>query len=286
MEKADTKETPAPSGGATIQISADELGGLATKISELDTKIASASGSDTAAKKAFVEGLVAQNADQVNSSVDGLIEQLRAVEPAVLAGMVARLEERIKADLEPTVNEFVDAEFAKQQPADKADVGALREQRKELFTQFRALREVLGTFKIDTSHIPDPKRSGGGRPAGSGGGGSRRSGENKEGYRYLIDGKGRPPSQNTFSSLAFYGTIGVPKAVNPSDTTERWGAPQLKDFIKEKGVNFPEDVTWEVDLPNGKKIGARKMTEQDRAEFGLNVEPTPTETEAAETAAA
>lgn len=260
----------APSKGATtIQISAEELSGLAEQIAKLDTKIASASGSDTAARKAFIEELITKNADRVDGTVTGLIEQLAEVDIAVLVGLVTRLEERMKAELTPKVDAYVDVEFPKTQTGTKEEVGALREARKELLTQFKALREVLNTFKIDTSGIPDPKRSGGGRPSGSGGGKGSKTGENKEGYRYLIDGKGRPPSQNSFSSLAFYATIGVPAAVKDGTDRERWGAPELKDFLVKAGIKFGEDDTWEAKLPNDRVVAARRMTEEDKIEFGI-----------------
>lgn len=286
MAKGDTatkgKDAAQGGGGAAIPVSADTLAEFAKRITDLDAKIAAASGSDAQAKRAWIDSLIAQNQAEVDGYVNSLIEQLGNIDLPILVGLVTRLEERVKSDLEPRVTAYVDEEFPKSQTDTQEDVGQLRETRKELLVQFRALREVLKTFKIDTDHIPEPRRGGGGRPAGSGGGGgaSAKSGNNKEGYRYLMDGKPRPPSQNSFSSLAFYATNGCPAKVleqqglSPEEAkqkaeSKKWGAPQLKTYLQQEGVNFGQDDTWEVTLPNGTKIGARRFTEQDKIELKL-----------------
>lgn len=272
------KDKATGGSGARVEISAESLQDLGTQITELDTKIASASGSDTAAKKAWVEQLISQNADTVNPMVDSLMEQLAQQDLVVLVGLIQRIDERVKADLVPKVDEYVNTEFPKTQTTSKEEVEGLRTARKELLTQFKALREVLNTFKIPNEHVPDPRRSGGGRPAGSGGSGGK-SGANKEGYRYLIDGKPRPKSQNSFSSVAFYATDGCPaKTVLAGGGTEedakkapkRWGADELKAFIVEKtGAEFGAADTFDVELPNGKKVSARRLTDQDKVELGI-----------------
>lgn len=272
------KDAAKGGAGASVMLSAEELASLAQRITEVDTKIASASGSDTAAKRAFVEQLISQNAETVDGMVSGLMEQLAKQDLAVLAGLIQRIEERIKSDLVPKVDEYVATEFPKTQTTSKEELEGLRNTRKELVTQFRALREVLNTFKIPNEHVQEPKRSGGGRPVGSGGG-STKSGANKEGYRYLIDGKPKPKSQNTFSSVAFYATNGCPakvaQAAGETDEAKlkalpsKWGADELKKFIGEQGVKFGEDATWEVRLPNDKVVSARRFTDQDKVELGI-----------------
>lgn len=283
------KGKDAATGGSPqqVMIDADALAEYGRQIAELDAKIASASGSDTVAKKAFVEQLITNNADQVNSITDNLISQLGEVDLPVLAGLLTKLEERLKADLAPKVEDYVNTEFPKTQTTSKEDVEGLKVQRKELLVQFKALREVLNTFKIPNDHVPDPKRSGGGRPAGSGGGGSSKTGANKEGYRYFIDGKKRPRTQNSFSSVAFYATDGIPalqlkekltaEGADPADVeTKAKAAPKklptkdLKDFIvQETGADFGTLDEWEVTLPNGKKVSARRYTDEDKVDLGI-----------------
>lgn len=282
QETPETLATPSP----TMTISADALQTLLTKITEYDSKISAASGNDTAARKAFIEEITNANADEVNGMVTNLMEQLAALEGPVLVGLVTRLTDRFKTELEPQVNTWVDAEFPKQTPGDTADVPALKEARKALMDQFKALRTVLDTFSIPNEHIPDPKRTGGGRPAGSTNSGSSvKNGANKEKYRYVLDGKDRPGSQNTFSALAYYATDGC-----ATDGSKRWGSKRLKEFLGENGIKFGEDDSWEVELPNKKKIGARRLTDSDLVEFGIDPNAAPeqkngsTETPATETA--
>lgn len=271
----------------SVQINADALSDLAGKIGELDTKIASASGNDSAARKSFIEQVTNEHADDVNTLISNLLEQLKAKEPVILVGLVTRLNEALKTDLEPVVNTWVDAEFPKTKVDSTVDVGALKEERKSQLTLFKALREVLNTFKIKNDHIPDPKRSGGGRPIGSttGSGADSKTGLNKEGYRYLLDGKKRPKSQNSLSSLCYYSTEGVPAKLNPDDKAppKRMSTKELKGYLKEHNIDFGPQDTWEIELPNGKKIGASRFSDADKVEFGIDpagesapVDPTAT----------
>jgi hypothetical protein len=283
------KDNAKGGSGQQVMLSAEELEKIGTQIAGLDTKIASASGSDTAARKAWVEQLINENADTVNGIADSVVKQLGDLDMPVLVGLLTRLEDRLKADLAPKVDQYVASEFPKTQTTGKEEVEGLRTQRKELLNNFKALRAVLDAFNIDSSHIQDPKRSGGGRPAGSGtGSGVGKSGANKEGYRYSIDGKPRPKSQNSFSSVAFYATDGCPAKVLESEgltpdeakakaSSKKWGATELKAFIAEQGVNFGEQDEFEVTLPNGKKVSARRFTEQDKIELGID-DSAPAET--------
>lgn len=287
-----TPSTPTPEAAspapdlASVSIDANSLQELANKITELDTKIAAASGNDTQARKAFIEQVTAERADAVNELVNNIVTQLKEKDVQLLVGLVNRLQESVKTELEPVVNTWVDAEFPKTQDTSKVDVDALKTTRKEQLNLFRALREVLNTFKIPNDHIPEPKRSGGGRPAGStnSSGGDAKSGLNKEKYRYLMDGKPRPRTQNSISSLCYYATEGIPAKLNPEDPKPRprWSTAELKDFLKSQGVEFGTQDTWEVKLPNDKTIAARRMSDADYVEFGIDPNA-PAEGTAAET---
>lgn len=257
---------------ASVQINAEALQNLATKINEMDTTLASASGNDSAARKSFIEQVTSKHSDEVDGLVASLIEQLKGKEPELLVGLVNRLNESLKTDLEPVVNGWVDIEFPKTKVDSNVDVAALKEERKSQITLFKALREVLNTFKIKNDHIPDPKRSGGGRPVGSTtGSGEGKSGLNKENYRYWLDGKKRPKSQNGISSLCYYSTEGVPAKLDPENKAprKRWSTKELKDFLKNQGIDFGTQDEWEVELPNGKKIGATRFSDADKVEFGI-----------------
>lgn len=284
---AKTSNPPQSQPSTGILISLDALVALGQEISILDTKIASASGSDTAAKKELVNQIIAENQERVETGTEQFITALQDVPTEVLVGLVAALEDRIKTEFGEKISAFVDERYANIADVSKEQVGALRETRKALATKFKALRGVLESFGQDTASVPDPKRSGGGRPPGSTtGSGSSKSGQNREGYRYSIDGKNRPASQNQFSSVAYYATEGCPN----DEGLKRWGADRLKAFLAENGVTLGEDPEWSVTLPNGKVVAARRFTDQDRADFGLDEtdsesEEAPVETPIEETAA-
>lgn len=285
---AATKEK-APASATEVTISAEALESLGKQIDGLDTQISAATGSDTAAKKSFAEQIAEKHSGTADKLVNDLVEQLLAKPAEELVALVTRLEDSLKSKVSPKVQEWIDTEFPKTKTASPEDVGALRETRKGLLVQFKALREVLNTFRIDNAHVADPKRSGGGRPAGStNGSASAKSGKNKEGYRYSIDGKVRPKSQNSFSSVSYYATEGCPKATGEDGSRKRWGAEELKKFITENGVNFGADDTFEVKLPNDKTVSARRINESDLIEWGETEEdqapegdatPTPKEPE-------
>lgn len=285
MAKGTTKDEAQGAPAQQVSVSAETLENYGKQIAELDAKIASASGSDAAGKKAWIENLIAQNQSEVDGYATSIIEQVSELDLPLLVGLVTRLEERLKADLAPKVETYVNEEYPKTKTTEDAE--ALRNTRKELLVQFKALRAVLDSFGIANAHVPDPKSRGGGRPAGSGGGGGAgsKSGANKEGYRYFIDGNmetgagRRPRSQNSFSSVAFYATDNVPAKLAVSNGAseedakklpKKWGAKELKDFVvKETGGEFGSLDTWTVTLPNGKTVSARRFTDQDKVELGI-----------------
>jgi hypothetical protein len=238
-----------------ISVSIEQLEDIAKQITEIDTQISAASGSEAQVRKSIAQGLASENSEVVDKIVDQALTQFEKLEAPVLAGLLDRLEDALKEKFKPTIDAFID-ERVKAQSSDEnaVNVTALREARKAKVEGFRALRTILATFLGDEAveAVPEPKRAAG-RPSGSGGG--AKSGKNKEGYQYVMDGKDRPPSQNSFSSLAYYSTLGC---AGTEEKPERWSSDQLKSFLAEQGVNFGTDETFEVKLPNGKTVGARK----------------------------
>lgn len=239
-----------------VTVSLEQLEDIAKQITEIDTQISAASGSEAQVRKSIAQGLATENSEAVDTIVGQVLTQFEQLEVPVLAGLLDRLEDALAEKFKERINGFIDERVKAQASDSSVDVGALREARKAKVEGFRALKTILDTFGVETESVPEPKRAAG-RPAGSGGGGSK-SGKNKEGYQYTMDGKDRPPSQNSFSSLAYYSTEGC---AGTEEKPERWGAAQLKDFLAGQGVKFGEDETWEVELPNKKKIGARKAAE-------------------------
>lgn len=252
-----------------ISVSLDQLEEIAKAITEIDTQITAASGSEAQVRKGIAQGLASENAEQVDGIVGQVLSQFETLDVPVLAGLLDRLEDSLKEKFNERINTYIDERVKASGTGSDVDVAALREARKAKVESFRALKTILDTFGVETESVPEPKRAAG-RPAGSGGG--SKSGKNKEGYQYSMDGKDRPPSQNSFSSLAYYATEGC---AGTEDKPERWGAQQLKDFLKANGVNFGQDETFEVKLPNGRVIGARRVAElaPDASDSGTTEAP-------------
>lgn len=236
-------------------ISVEDLQALADEITKIDTQIAAATGSDAAIRKGIAENLATENAETVDKVVAQIVAGLESMSLPVVIGLRSKLDDVLNEKFDAAIKEFLDGEVEKATSGSKDDLDKLKADRKEALDNFRALKTILDTFKFDTSSVPEPKS----RRGGGGGGGSAKSGKNKEGYQFTMDGKNRPPSQNSFSSLAFYSTLGC------AGENDRWGVAQLKDYLVEKGVKYGEDDTWEVELPNKTKIGARRFTTEELA---------------------
>lgn len=241
-----------------VTIDIDALAAIGAEIAAIDTQISAASGSEAAVRKSIAANLATEHASEIDAIVNKLLPELQKLDVPVLAGLLDRLPEAMAEEFEPKVKELIDTKVTEATSGAKADLAGLRETRKAKLEAFKALRSILDQFQIDTSSVPEPKR-GGGRPAGSGGGGgSAKSGKNKQNYRFFMDGEKRPKSQNTMSSLAYYSTQGC---AGTEEKPERWSTSQLTDFLVEQGITptAEGDDTWEVTLPNGRVISARRL---------------------------
>lgn len=69
--------------------------------------------------------------------------------------------------------------------------------------------------------------------------------------QFVIDGKPVGATQNRLSSIS---------RVTASGDDPRWPAPQFRAWLAEQGVTNPNHTTWEVTLPNGRKIAAVPKT--------------------------
>lgn len=246
---------------SAVTLDIGNLEAAAKEIQEIDTKISAATGSEAAIKKATAERLATENADRVDSIVSQVVDQLRNVDVPTLVGLVDKLNDAVEDEFSTQIDEFLKAEVDKQTAGSKEDVSKLREDRKAKVEAFRALKTILETFGTDTSSVPEPKRSAG---RGGSGAGAAKTGLNKERYRFKMDGNDRPNSQNTLSSMAYYATLGC---AGTEEEPERWGTAQLRKFLEDNGVKYGEQDEWEVTLPNGTKIGARRMTADEVAEL-------------------
>lgn len=240
-----------------ISLSLDSLEAIAKELTEIDTRIAAATGSDAAIRKSIAEKLATDNAETVDKVVGQITAGLESMSLEVVIGLRSKLDDVLSEKFDSAIKDFLDTAVEEATKDSKEDVTKLREDRKAKLDDFRSMKTVLETFKIDTSSVPEPKRA---RQSNGSSGGSK-SGKNKEGYQFTMDGKDRPASQNSFSSLAYYSTM------NCAGEGNRWGVAQLKDFLAEQGVKYGEQDTWEVELPNKTKIGARRFTAEEIAAF-------------------
>lgn len=247
----------AKDGPQAISLDVSVLVNLKSEIDALQTQVAAVSGNDAAVRKQIANDLAEQNADQIDSYVGQLVENLNTLEVPVLIGLRSKIEDALSANFDAKVKAFLD-ERVEQATAGSADnVQTIKDDIKAKIEEFRSVKTILDSFGVDTSGVEEPKPR---RGRGSGSG-APKSPKNKEGYRYSLDGKERPDSQNLISALCFYSTVGC----DPDNPEDRWSTKQLKSFLAEQGVNFGEDDTWEVTLPNGKVISARRFNDDELA---------------------
>src|SRR5206468_5472651 len=83
----------------STQVSVELLQEHATSISKIDSAIAAASGNDAQVRKSVIEELTNTNADSVNKLATQIITQLQKVDPAVLVGLQAKVEEAFSGQL-------------------------------------------------------------------------------------------------------------------------------------------------------------------------------------------
>jgi hypothetical protein len=259
----------------THGISIEMLTAKQNVIKEIDAQITAASGNDSAARKAVIDGILASNSEAIEKTFNNLMSQLATLPSDVFVGLITKLDEAAKGELKTKIDSVVD-ERVKANAGEAVDVDKLKEQRKAELEVFRALKVMLaslGTPQEELDKVEEPRRSGGGR-TGSGTS-SAKTGMNKEGYRYLMDGKGRPTSQNSFSSLAFYATNGLDEQGNkvPDGVKSKMSSKGLRAVVDaelaKQGLKFGEADSWEVTLANGTKIGARRFDPEVDAKDGF-----------------
>lgn len=274
-DTATVAPAPEPEG---IVVNLEFLRGMAAQIATLDEQISAASGSETAIKNSVLNKIATDNSAEVQRYIDMMIAEMAKLPVPVLAGFLHRLPEAAEEQFGPSVDELVDGQVKALTENVKDNIAPLKEQRKAKLETFRGVRAILNQIGTNTDSVPEPKRSAG-RSAGSSTSASSatKTGKNKEGYRYAINGSDCSKSQNTLSSLAFYSTLGCVKADDEDPVKraehqakldkapERWGVAMLKEFIAAQGVSLgaPGEGMdeWKVTLPNGKIVSARRFDE-------------------------
>lgn len=266
-----------PTATLTPSVDVDYLRAIGAQIAQIDEKIAAVSGSEAAVRNSVLTTIATENASAVDSIFDQFMNTFRTLPIEVVVGFYHNFEDKVTEDLGAQIDQYVDSRVKQISESVKDDIEPLKEQRKAQLEIFLAMRKVLETIGHDVSSVPVPKRSGG-RPAGKSGKSTKKTGLNKQMYRFYIDDAARPPSQNDLSSLAFYSTMGCVKvddqtypteearaarAEQLSKEPERWGVAEFKAYVASQGVTIGApgegDDNWAVTLPNGKVVKARRL---------------------------
>jgi hypothetical protein len=81
---------------------------------------------------------------------------------------------------------------------------------------------------------------------------SRSAASGRAAVQYTKDGSPISASQNKLSSMAYWYTGGI------DGDAPRVSTARFLELLQELGVEDPRQPGWEVTLPNGKKLGAKK----------------------------
>lgn len=256
--------TEAPKQQAVVSL--DALVAIKSKIDHIDQQIGAASGSEKAVRESVVSTIVTENSAAVKPVMDSFIQQLQNFPPAIQVAFMAMLEDTVNETVGAAMDALVDEKIASITAGVKENVEPLKDKRKDLVSKFQALRDVLDMLDVDVSSVPEPKRSAGGTRTSRGTGNSTAKGLNKDRYRFYIDDKAQPPSQNTRSAVVYHSTVGCAPD-GPNGKKERWGVEAFFDHLKTQGINYGPpgegDDTWSVTLPNGKRVSARRLDESN-----------------------
>lgn len=241
-----------------IAVSPEVLRNKYSEIVVLDEKIAAASGSDSAGKRAIANAI----ASETNSVWSPVVEQVTAhVETlsgnelvGTFTALLASLNEKFREDVDGILSGLVEERSADVPQVSEEELAEILKDRKVLSDEYKALRNILEMFGQDVSDIPEPKRMTGSR--------GPRGPRTLSKFDYSIDGEPRSKTQNSLSSIANT----VCKDLN-------WKTKDLREFLVAQGLDLenPGD-TWEYTLPNGKVISAVKSAEEEGSE-GDDVEP-------------
>lgn len=252
---------PAPTGG---MVDLSQLQGIASTIAALDEKIAAATGNEASIRKSVLTQVETDNAERIQAIIDALLPQFGTLEPAVLVGVYNKLPQAMEEEYAGQIDEVVDSRVKALLDEVQGNVEPLKEKRKEQQNLFRAMAQLLEHLGVDVSSVPEPKRTAG---RSSGGGSSNmtpaKAGYNADQYRYLKNGKAVGATQNQFSALIFHSSLG---SSGTPEKPMRLSTAEGREFVANAGVKMGPpgqgDDTWEVELPNGTKIGGRRLDKE------------------------
>lgn len=163
------------------------------------------------------------------------------------------------AEVENAAEEAVTGWLVGHKSAHEDEVTSLKEQRTTLVEQAKAFLTLLPTMGIDVSDVEIPKRSGGGRPAGS-------SSVKVSGAHFytVIGGKRKDYQgvQDKFSSVAWYQGASLCPDCPTANGDKGVSVKHLRQAV-EQALGAPIPATpWSVEL-NGNTIGMEVLSDED-----------------------
>lgn len=266
-----------PSGAQQFSLSTDKLVDLQNSISDLDKRLAAKTGGEDAKREVAKNTLLDKYETETDQRMDNLLPQIEKSVPnrdEFIALLAAIQESFIQGEFREALNKYLDQVVAEQPAEDETSEETLKDERKKKVDLFKSVKQILESFGVDVSGFKDPTRS----PRGSSSS-TTKTGFNKEQYRFLINGTPATKANNVISAIIYQNTEGMEmKDGEPvmyegagDKTKVRIGTKQFKDWLAVKlGATWGAKDEWEITLPDGKKIGARRFTEQDKNELGLN----------------
>lgn len=235
-----------------IAVSPEVLRSKYGEIVVLDEKIAAASGSDSAGKRAIANAIASETTDIWTPVAEQVVAHVQTLSGNDLVGtftaLVRALNENFREDVDGILSGLVEERSSDVPQVSDEELEDILKQRKVLSDEYKALRNILEMFGQDVSDIPEPKRMTGSR--------GPRGPRTLSKYDYSIDGEPRSKTQNSLSSIANT----VCKDLN-------WKTKDLREFLVSQGLDLenPGD-TWEYTLPNGKVLSAVKSAEDEDSE--------------------
>lgn len=235
------------------EISREGMLAIRARIAQIDeaTKGVKRTGVSQKDIRERIEHDHADNGTEVADRIrTGVLEQVDNETLVALVPFLDGVVKEIKAKAKEAVKAAAKATPV-ETPQGDSNVKALREERKQLVKTFSAIKGVMTKFKQDVSDVDDPPKL----RQGGGGGGRKKS--EASGYQFYLNGKPVGESQNRLSSLAYAATVGLGTRKSKDGKT-RMLTKELETYIKENGVDYPNQQEWEISLPNGSVIGGKK----------------------------
>jgi hypothetical protein len=237
-----------------ISVSPETLMSKYQEIQVIDEKIAAASGSQSAGKRAIANRLIEANQETVDQLVSQVAEYLKQLDDASLAGVFSGVVKNLSTQFDEKVNTYLTAEAearkSEQPEVSQEELTGLVTDRKRLSDEYKALRNILEMFGSDVSGIPEPKKMTGARgPRGK---------RAISMFQFAIDGANLSVAENSLSKVA---EVGGFEASEDSEGKKVTALKQLKAYLKENyefDTSEPPD-TFSFKLPNGKVFSGVKF---------------------------